>query len=109
MITQAKPSGRERRKFPRIPMGVSIYIPHLHERALCHDLSKEGCFFQELDLGQVGETLSVVIDLPDFGLIPIEAEVAHKGETGKSTGLHFAEMDPADTEKLSFFVDLFQE
>jgi hypothetical protein len=57
----------------------------------------------------VGEILSIVIDLPDFGLIPIEAEVAHKGETGKSTGLHFAEMDPADAEKLIFFVDLFQE
>jgi hypothetical protein len=109
MIPEAKPSGRDRRKFPRITMGVSIFIPHLHERALCHDLSKEGCFFQELDLGRVGQTLSIIIDLPDFGLIPIEAEVAHKGEAGTSTGLHFTDMDPADIEKLSFFVDLFQE
>jgi hypothetical protein len=109
MESEVKPSGRERRKFPRIPMGVSIIIPRLHERTLCHDLSKEGCFFQDLDLGSVGEALSIIIDLPDFGLIPIEAEVAHKGETGKGTGLHFTDMDPADAEKLSFFVELFQE
>jgi hypothetical protein len=103
-----EPKGAERRKFPRIPMGVSILIPHLQTKALCHDLSREGCFFQTLDLGTVGETVSIIIDLPDIGMIPIEAEIAHKGD-GKSTGLHFIDIDPTDAEKLDFFVNIFQD
>jgi hypothetical protein len=103
-----EPKGAERRKFPRIPMGVSILIPHFQIKTLCHDLSKDGCYFQDLDLGAIGETLAIIIDLPDIGMIPIETEIAHKGE-GRSTGLHFITMDPTDAEKLDFFVSIFQD
>ncbi|HMK65302.1 MAG TPA: PilZ domain-containing protein, partial [Thermodesulfobacteriota bacterium] len=92
----------------RITMGVSILLPHFKSKALCHDISKEGCYFQNLDLGAVGEIVSIIIDLPDIGMIPIEAEISHKGD-GRSTGLHFIDMDPADAEKLDFFVNIFQD
>jgi hypothetical protein len=107
MLTDAEL--RERRKFPRISVGVSILIPHLQTKVLCHDISKEGCYFQELDLGPVGQTYSIIIDLPEIGLIPVEAEVAHKGPTGKSTGLHFMAIDPPDAEKLAYFIEIFQD
>jgi hypothetical protein len=98
-----------RRKSPRIAMGVSILIPHLQTKILCHDLSREGCFFQGADLGEVGQTFSIILDLPETGLLPVEAQVAHKGEDGKSTGLQFIAIDPLDAEKLSYFVDIFQD
>jgi hypothetical protein len=99
----------DRRKSPRIAMGVSILIPHLQTKILCHDLSREGCFFQGADFGEVGKTFSIILDLPETGLLPVEAQVAHKGEDGKSTGLQFIAIDPLDAEKLAYFVDIFQD
>jgi hypothetical protein len=108
MQPDSKSEARDRRKSPRIPMGVSILIPHLQIKVLCHDLSREGCFFQELDLGPVGQAVSIIIDLPEIGLIPVEAQVAHKGE-GNSTGLYFVDIDPLDADKLAYFLDIFQD
>jgi PilZ domain len=99
---------KERRKIPRIPMGVSILIPHLQKKVICHDLSKEGCFFKALDLGLVGNAFSVIIDLPEIGMIPVDVRIIHKGEEGQDSGLKFTAIDPGDAEKLDFFLEIFQ-
>jgi len=88
-------------------MGVTIFIPHLHKKLICHNLSRTGCFFPASDLGQVGETFSLVIDPPDIGIISVEARLVHKGEDGKGSGFHFLSMDPQDENKLSSFLDIF--
>lgn len=98
----------ERRRSPRIAMGIPIIFPHLQKKLICHNLSKIGCFFPECDLGPVGETLSLLIDPPDIGLLPVEARIIHKGEDGKGSGLEFISMDPEDETKLLFFLDIFQ-
>ena len=103
------PKESDRRRAPRIPMGIPILIPHLQKKLLCHDLSKEGCFFQDSDLGPVGQTFSVSIDLPEIGMIPVEAKVVHKGEDGKGAGLYFIVIDPADADKLVYFLDIFRD
>ena len=89
-------------------MGVSIHIPHLNQRLLCHNLSKDGCFFAADDLGPVGQTFSILIDPPEIGIIPVEARVAHKGEDGKGSGLQFISMDPKMEIRLDFFLDIFK-
>ena len=98
----------DRRRAPRIPMGVSILIPHLQKKVICHNLSKTGCFFPDLDLGAVGETFSLQIDPPEIGLLPVEARIVHKGEDGKGCGIEFISMDPEDETKFLFFLDIFQ-
>ncbi|MBI5605001.1 MAG: PilZ domain-containing protein [Deltaproteobacteria bacterium] len=99
---------RDRRKSPRIPMGVSILIPHLKLKLLCHNLSPKGCFFQVADLGSVGQTFSILIDLPEIGMIQIEVRVAHKGNDGKGSGLQFISMAPKDEIKLAYFLEIFE-
>jgi hypothetical protein len=89
-------------------MGVSILIPHLQTRIICHNVSKTGCFFPTADLGPVGETFLLVIDPPEIGLISVEARIVHKGENGKGSGFQFLTMDPGDMQKLSSFLDIFQ-
>jgi PilZ domain. len=89
-------------------MGVSILIPHLQKKLICHNLSKTGCFFPDFDLGAVGGTLSLLIDPPEIGLIAVEARIIHKGENGKGSGLEFISMNPEDETRLLFFLDIFQ-
>ncbi len=98
---------QDRRKSLRIPMGISILIPHLQKKLLCHELSQEGCFFRESDMGPVGQTFSIIIDLPEMGLIPVEARMTHKGEDGTGSGLHFTVIEPAEAAKLAYFLDIF--
>ena len=90
-------------------MGVTIFIPHLRTKSICHNLSKTGCFFPASDLGNVGETFSLVIDPPDIGIISVKARVVHKGVDGKGSGFSFLSMDPEDANKLSFLLDIFQD
>jgi len=59
-------------------------------------------------LGPVGEIFPLVIDPPEFGLISVEARIAHKGGDGKGTGLQFISIDPEDEIKLSSFLDIFK-
>jgi hypothetical protein len=89
-------------------MGVTILIPHLQTKLICHNLSMTGCFFPASDLGPVGETFFLVIDPPEIGLISVEARIVHKGEDGKGSGFQFISMDPGDEQKLSFFLDIFK-
>jgi hypothetical protein len=57
----------------------------------------------------VGQTLSLVIDPPDIGLISVKARIVHKGEDGKGSGFQFISMDPGDGIKLSIFLDIFKD
>jgi hypothetical protein len=65
-------------------------------------------FFPGADLGSVGQRFSIFIDLPEMGMVLVEVRVAHKGEDGKGTGLHFEVIDEEDTKKLDYFLDIFQ-
>lgn len=100
---------QDRRKYPRIPMGIAVHIPHLKLKLLCHNLSTKGCFFRKADLGPVGETLSILIDPPEVGMIPVESRIAHKGEDGKGTGLQFISMNPKDKIRLAYFLEIFED
>ena len=99
----------DRRRSSRIPMGVTIFIPHLQTKLICNNLSVTGCFFPSSDLGPVGETFSLVIDPPNIGLISVKARIVHKGEDGKGTGFQFISMDPGGGIKLSIFLDIFTD
>ena len=99
----------DRRRSSRIPMGVTIFFPHLQTKLICNNLSVTGCFFPASDLGPVGETFSLVIDPPDIGLISVKARIVHKGEDGKGTGFQFISMDPGGGKKLSIFLDIFKD
>ena len=98
----------EKRRIPRIPMGVTILIPHLQRKLLCHNLSSEGCFFKTADLGQVGETFTLFLDPPEIGIIIVDSRITHKGLDGKGTGIIFNSIEPQDKLKLSFFLELFR-
>jgi hypothetical protein len=100
---------QDRRKTPRIPMGVSVVIPHLQKRLICHNLSRSGCFFNNADLGPVGGNISLLIDLPELGPIPVEARIVHKGEDGQGTGFQFISLDPQMEIRLAYFLDIFEE
>jgi hypothetical protein len=89
-------------------MGVSILFPHLQKKLICNNLSKIGCFFPDSDLGPVGETIPLLIDPPEIGLIPLEARIIHKGKDGKGTGLQFMAIDPEMEVKLSSFLEIFE-
>ncbi|OGP51385.1 MAG: hypothetical protein A2Y79_04250 [Deltaproteobacteria bacterium RBG_13_43_22] len=89
-------------------MGVSILIPHLQKKLICHNLSNTGCFFPASDLGPVGKILSILIDPPEIGLIPVETIIVHKGKDGKGTGLQFIAMDSENEVKLSDFLKIFE-
>jgi hypothetical protein len=106
--SDSKLPGQDRRRFSRIPMGVSILFPHLQKKLICHNLSKTGCFFPDSDLGPVGETISLMIDPPEIGLIPVEARIVHKGKDGMGSGLQFMALDPEMEVKLSDFLDIFE-
>jgi hypothetical protein len=99
---------QDKRKIPRVPMGVSILIPHLQLKLICHNLSREGCFLQTSDLGPIGKTFSILIDPPEIGMIVVEAQVIHKGKDGKGSGIQFIAMDPKENLKLSYFLEIFQ-
>jgi hypothetical protein len=89
-------------------MGVTILIPHLQKKIICHNLSKTGCFLPISDLGFIGETLSLIIDPPEIGLIPVEARIVHQGEDGSGTGIEFLSIDPEDKVKLAYFLEIFE-
>ncbi|MBA4392310.1 MAG: hypothetical protein C0407_02040 [Desulfobacca sp.] len=89
-------------------MGVSILVPHLQLKQICHNLSKEGCFFMTSDLGSVGKTFSLIIDPPEIGLIVVEGRISHKGEDGKGSGVEFVSIEPEDQIKLAYFLEIFE-
>jgi hypothetical protein len=89
-------------------VGVSILIPRLQLKLICHNLSQEGCFFKTADLGPVGTTLSLLVDPPEIGLILVEGRITHKGEDGKGAGIEFVSIEPEDRLKLAYFLDIFQ-
>ena len=64
--------------------------------------------FPASDLGTVGETISLLIDPPEIGIISVEARIVHKGEDGKGSGFQFSSLEPEDERKLSFFLDIFK-
>jgi hypothetical protein len=88
-------------------MGVSIFIPHLQTKLICHNLSLTGCFFPSSDLGPVGESFFLLIDPPDTGIISVEARIVHKGEDGKGSGFQFISLNSEDEKKLSSFLEIF--
>lgn len=98
----------DKRKISRLPMGVSILVPHLQLKMICHNLSNEGCFFQSSDLGPVGKTFPLLIDPPEVGMIIVEARVIHKGTDGKGSGIQFIFTDPKEKIKLNYFLEIFQ-
>lgn len=100
-------SSRERRRAPRITIGVAILTPSM-EKIICHNLSRTGCFLPVSGLGAVGDSLSLLIDLPESGLIPVEGRVVHLGEDGQGTGIEFQIINPEDRIKLLSFLDLFE-
>jgi hypothetical protein len=99
---------RDKRKIPRIPVGVSILVPHLQLKLICHNLSHEGCFFKTSDLGPIGTTFSLLIDPPEIGMIIAEGRITHKGEDGKGSGIEFISIEPEDKLKLAYFLEIFQ-
>jgi len=52
--------------------------------------------------------LSILIDPPEIGLIPVETIIVHKGKDGKGTGLQFIAMDSENEVKLSDFLKIFE-
>ncbi|MEW6185344.1 MAG: PilZ domain-containing protein [Thermodesulfobacteriota bacterium] len=100
-------SAWERRRAPRIPIGVAILTPSM-EKIISHNLSKTGCFLPASGLGAIGDTLSLLIDLPEIGLIPVEARIVHLGEDGQGTGIQFQIINPEDRIKLLSFLNLFE-
>jgi hypothetical protein len=108
MNPDAAPRIPDKRRIPRIPMGVTILIPHLQLKLLCHNLSNEGCFFKETDLGPMGETFFLFLDPPEIGIIIVEGRIAHKGEDGKGTGIEFISIDPPEKIRLAYFLEIFQ-
>lgn len=99
--------GWDKRKTPRLPLGVSILVPHLQLKLICHNLSPEGCFFETSDLGPIGKTFSLLIDPPEIGMIVVEALVIHKGVDGKGSGIQFIAIDPQEEIKLTYFLEIF--
>ncbi len=98
----------DKRKIPRLPMGVSILVPHLQLKLICHNLSPEGCFFEASDLGPVGKTFPLLIDPPEIGMIVVEGRVIHKGVDGRGSGIQFIVIDPQEEIKLTYFLEIFQ-
>lgn len=97
--------GRERRKNPRIPLGVKIIAPHLRKTVLSQNLSKTGCFLPVNDWGVPGETLPLLMDLPEIGVIPFQSHIVHK--EGGGTGIEFISISPEDMKKYHEFLELF--
>jgi hypothetical protein len=99
---------QDQRKFPRIPLGLSILVPRLQQRLICQNFSHGGCFFQTSDLGSVGETFSLFLDPPEIGIIIVEGRIAHKGDDGQGSGIEFVSIDDEDKFKLAYFLEIFQ-
>lgn len=99
------PSPRERRRTPRIPLGVPFAAPHLRRTALSLNLAKTGCFLPVKDWGLPGETLTLFMDLPDVGAVPVRSKIIH--QAGEGTGIEFVSLSPEDMKKYYEFLDLF--
>jgi hypothetical protein len=97
----------DKRNSPRHPVGVMVTIPPGEKKVMTRDLSLEGCFIPGLDLGPVGATVSIRIDIPGFGTLPLEGKVVHKGRENEGTGMEFISLTPEAIEWLDKFLSIF--
>jgi hypothetical protein len=96
---------KERRRSPRLRVGVPFASPPLRKTVLSVNLAKTGCFLPVKDWGEPGETLTLFMDLPDIGAVPVRSRIVHR--EGGGTGIEFVSLSPEDMKKYYEFLDLF--
>jgi hypothetical protein len=101
----------EKRNSRRQPVGIAVLIPPGDKKIMTRNLSQEGCFIPGVDLGPVGSTVAIQIDIPGFGILPLEGKVVHKGreKDGTGTGMEFINMTPEAIDWLDKFLSIFTE
>ena len=67
------------------------------------DLSEGGCFVDTTGEAQIGERLTVRIQLPDGGCLELTGEVAHESRP-IGFGLRFVELSEEQAEQLRLFL-----
>ena len=97
----------EKRCSPRIPVGLPVLIPPEDQKIMSENLSLKGCFLPNVDLGRLGDLVTLKIDLPGFGFFTVETRIAHKGEYSQGTGLEFMSMNDEARKRLSEFLSIF--
>ena len=97
----------DRRNSRRESLGLPVIIPPGERKIMTRNLSQEGCFIPQVDLGPVGATVALNIDIPGFGLLPIQARIIHKGKGEEGTGIEFVSLTPEAVVRLGHFLSIF--
>lgn len=99
----------DKRNSPREPVGLPVLIAPGGRRLMTRNLSLEGCFLPEADLGTVGESIALTLDLPGFTMLPLQGRVIHQGKNGEGTGLEFVSLTPLALTCLEHFLRIFNK
>lgn len=97
----------DKRSTRRETLGLLVLIAPGDRKIMTQNLSQEGCFLPDVDLGPVGTALDIKIDIPGFGIMPLQAKVIHKGKQGEGTGIEFISLTPEAITCLGQFLTIF--
>ncbi len=107
MADETFSSEREKRGHPRFRVGLAVLIPPGDQKVMSDNFSLRGCFLPQVDLGPVGNRVTIKIDLPGFGFLVLETKIAHKGQNNQGTGLEFVALHPEAEKYLTDFLSIF--
>lgn len=96
----------DKRNSRRHSVGVRVMVS-TGEQVMTRDLSHEGCFLPGVDLGSVGATVSIRIDIPGFGALPLQGKIVHKGRGNEGTGMEFVALTAEAIDRLGKFLGIF--
>jgi len=83
---------RERRKSPRYPAHLHVYLPEFHLWGYTSDISLDGCYVVISISISEGFITDLILELPVVGAIRLKGYVQRRGQYLSGLGLQFIQL-----------------